>query len=63
MQTWSATDLNNRSGEMLEEAQAEPILIVKGKNKRKVAVILSYTHFNRLLEGDNRWLDARERTR
>jgi len=62
MQIWSATDLNNRSGEILEEALANPVLIIKGKNKRKVAVIVSYAHFSRLLEGDKSWLDAREKS-
>lgn len=46
-----ATDAKNRFGELLEEAQAAPVLIQK--NGRDVAVLMSKDEFDRRLHAQN----------
>ena len=48
MLTRTATELSNNSGEILEQAQAEPVTITKGRNNRPVAVIMSYLKFSQI---------------
>lgn len=48
MQTRRATELSNKSGEILEQALQEPVVITKGRNERPIAVIISYAKYMQL---------------
>jgi len=53
MREAAATDVKNRFGQMLETAMTEPIAIEK--KGRPVAVILSITEYQRLVEIEDRY--------
>lgn len=52
MKTRRATELSNKSGEILEQAQTEPVLVTKGKNLRPFAVIMSFDKYAQLTESE-----------
>lgn len=49
MKSVTATEAKQTMGLLLESAILEPVLVVKGKNKRPVAVVLSYRDYEKLL--------------
>ena len=49
MKSITATEAKQKMGELLESAILEPIVVLKGKNKRPVAVVLSYREYKSLL--------------
>lgn len=56
MKIVSATDCKTRLGQYLELAHSEPVAIQK--NERSVAVLLSYSEYERLLAMENSyWLE------
>lgn len=48
MKSVSATEAKQMMGQLLESVILEPVLVVKGKNKRPVAVVLSYRDYEML---------------
>ncbi len=42
MKSVTATEAKQVMGQLLESAILEPVLVVKGKNRRPVAVVISY---------------------
>lgn len=48
MKSVTATEAKQLMGQLLESAILEPVMVVKGKNKRPVAVVLSYQEYNKL---------------
>jgi len=59
MKTVSSTEIKNRLGQYLEKAIAEPVVIEKAG--RKVAVVLSFDEYNRLLRLEDSYWAARAR--
>lgn len=49
MKSVTATEAKQMMGQLLESAILEPILVLKGKNKRPVAVVLSFRDYEKLL--------------
>ena len=54
MKETAATEAKNRFGRLLEMAMTEPVAI--GKKGRPVAVLLSFTEYQRLMELEDRYL-------
>ncbi len=50
MKSVTATEAKQLMGQLLELAIREPVLVVKGKNKRPVAVVMSYKDYEVLKE-------------
>jgi len=57
MKTATATDVNNRFGEFLNEAKSEPLAV--NRNGRNVAVLLSWAEYQRLSGLEDAWWAAR----
>lgn len=53
MKSVTATEAKQLMGQLLESAILEPVLVVKGKNKRPVAVVLSYRDYRNLVTEKN----------
>lgn len=49
MKVVTATEAKQEMGQLLESAILEPVLIVKGKNKRPVAVVISYRDYRKII--------------
>lgn len=49
MKSVTATEAKQILGQVLESAILEPVLVVKGRNKRPVAVVVSYQEYKRLV--------------
>ena len=59
MREAAATDVKNRFGQMLETAMAEPIAIEK--KGRPIAVMMSITEYQRLVEIEDRYWGEKAR--
>jgi antitoxin Phd len=59
MREAAATDVKNKSGQMLETAMTEPIAIEK--KGRPVAVMMSITEYQRLVEIEDRYWGEKAR--
>ena len=57
MKKAAATDVKNKFGQMLEAAMSEPITIEK--KGRPVAVMMSFTEYERLVEIEDRYWGAK----
>jgi antitoxin Phd len=57
MKNATATDVKNRFGEFLDEARSEPLAV--NRNGRKVAVLMSWTEYRRLVALEDAWWAAR----
>ena len=57
MKIATATDVKNRFGEFLDEARSEPLAV--NRNGRKVAVLMSWAEYRRLVALEDAWWAAR----
>jgi antitoxin Phd len=57
MKNATATDVKNRFGEFLDEARSEPLAV--NRNGRKVAVLMSWAEYRRLVALEDAWWAAR----
>jgi len=54
MKSVTATEAKQKMGELLESAILEPVVVLKGKNKRPVVVVLSFKEYKKLLSAIGR---------
>lgn len=60
MKSLTATEAKQMMGQLLESAILEPVLVVKGKNRRPVVVVLSYREYEKLLSRSQEQLELAE---
>ena len=54
MKSVTATEAKQTMGLLLESVILEPVLVVKGKNRRPVAIVMSYRDYQKLVSEHQR---------